>query len=144
MPTTEDINTPRQEGIFRNYPIKASTTLYVGALVAIDATGFAVNGADTAGLIHVGIAQNNGHSLDNSGGSSGDLNVSVDNSSDFLIEFGGTATQADVGVLAYAVNNDSVDLVGVTTNDILVGRIVEFVDATHVWVNQRVATDNDA
>lgn len=141
---TAELNTHRKEGVYRDYPIAASTTLYVGAMVAIDADGYAVNSADTANLRYVGLAQNNGLSYDNSAGADGDLMVRVDADFDFKVAFDGTATQANVGDLVYAVDNQTVDLVGVTTNDILVGRIVAIHNAGWVWINQQVSTDSDA
>jgi hypothetical protein len=42
-----------------------------------------------------------------------------------------------VNDLVYAVDNQTVDLIGVTTNDMVVGRIVEFISATKVRVDIR-------
>ena len=47
----------------------------------------------------------------------------------------GDATVANCGTLVYVVDDQTVSLVGVTTNDVLVGRIVEVVSATTVRVD---------
>lgn len=55
----------------------------------------------------------------------------------FTFVYAGTATIADVNTLVYVVDNQTVDVAGDTTNDVLVGRIVEFVSATKVRVDIR-------
>ena len=122
----------RQEGRVLSFPVEEATTIYEGALVSVNAAGYAVNASDAAndafvGVCHVG--------ADNSGGADG-AGEKVQVWTDGVIDcvYAGTATQANVGDLVYAVDNQTVDVVGDTTNDVLVGKIVEFVTATKVRV----------
>ena len=100
----------------------------------VNAAGYAVNATDTAGGVVVGVAD---ETVDNSAGSVGDLSIKVRRTGVFTFVFAGTATIADVNTLVYVTDNQTVDLVGVTTNDVLVGRILEFVSATKVRVDIR-------
>jgi hypothetical protein len=126
-------STDRQDGTILSFK-QGAEKIPEGALVMVNAAGYAVNATDTAGGVVVGIAD---ETVDNSAGSVGDKSIKVRRSGVFNFVFGGTATIADVNTLVYVVDNQTVDLVGVTTNDVLVGRIVEFVTATKVRVDIR-------
>ena len=126
----------RQDGEVYSFK-QGAEKIWEGALVMVNAAGYAVNATDTAGGVIAGIAD---ETVDNSAGSVGDKSIKLRRKGIFEFVFGGTATIADVNTLVYVVDNATVDLVGVTTNDVLVGRIVEFVTATKVRVdiNDRV------
>lgn len=126
----------RQDGEIYSFK-QGAEKIWEGALVMVNAAGYAVNATDTAGGVIAGIAD---ETVDNSAGSVGDKSIKLRRKGIFTFVFGGTATIADVNTLVYVVDNQTVDLVGVTTNDVLVGRIVEFVTATKVRVdiNDRV------
>ena len=126
-------STDRQDGTILSFK-QGAEKIPEGALVMVNAAGYAVNATDTAGGVVVGIAD---ETVDNSAGSVGDKSIKVRRSGVFTFVFGGTATIADVNTLVYVVDNQTVDLVGVTTNDVLVGRIVEFITATKVRVDIR-------
>lgn len=126
-------STDRQDGEILSFK-QGAEKIPEGALVMINAAGYAVNATDTAGGVLAGVAD---ETVDNSAGSVGDKSIKVRRTGVFNVVFGGTATIADVNTLVYVVDNQTVDLVGVTTNDVLVGRIVEFVTATKVRVDIR-------
>jgi len=105
-----------------------------GAIVSINAAGYAVNGTDAASEIFAGIAD---ESIDNSAGSAGDKRIRVRRNGVYTFIFDGTATIADVNTLVYIKDNETVDIAGDLTNDVLVGRIVEFLTATTVRVDIR-------
>jgi hypothetical protein len=126
-----DRNTEYSLGDTLALPVKASTTIYAGSLVCIDATGYAVPAADTVGLIFVGVAT---AQADNASGAAGDINVVVRRRGRYLLTYDGTATQADVGSLVYAVNDQTVDLTADTTNDILIGIVAKMEDADELWI----------
>ena len=130
MALTEDVL--RTHKIFDTtvIPVKETTTIYKGSLVGVDATGYAIVMADTAGIRFAGVAI---YGVDNSGGSSGDLNVTVDNLKVQKITCSG-ASQAWVGSMMYAVDDDTVALIATTTEDIIVGVCVGYISATQVWV----------
>ena len=126
-------STDRQDGLV--YPFKVGVEkIYEGALVAVNAAGFAVNGGDDASAVVVGIAD---ETIDNSGGSAGDKEIKVRRSGVFTFVAGWSAAQADVNTLVYAVDNQTVDLVGATTNDLLVGRVLEVLSSSKVRVDIR-------
>ena len=130
MALTEDVLRTHKIFDTTSIPVKETTTIYKGSLVGVDATGYAIVMADTAGIRFAGVAIDG---VDNSSGSSGDLNVTVDNLKVQKITCSG-ATQAWVGAMMYAVDDDTVALIATTTNDIIVGVCVGYISATQVWV----------
>ena len=113
------------------YPC-AVDIIFKGTIVAINAAGFLAPAGDTAATFVVGIAEKN---VDNSGGSAGDLSCPV--RSGVVVRLAAedtTMAQTSVGETATAEDDLTVGLAADTTNDISVGRIVEFVSATEVWV----------
>jgi len=69
---TKDRNTPRLQGDDRQGLVAASTTIYAGAMLMRNATGYVVQGQTATGLVGIGRA---GEQVDNSSGSAGDLTV---------------------------------------------------------------------
>ncbi len=120
-------------GEVREFPVIASDIIYKGALVGVDATGFAEPAADTTGLAFLGIAVGK---ADNSSGSSGDINVEVFTIGSFRI-VGVGIVQGDLGKVLYVVDDSSVDD-GAADNFVAVGTLEEFVSATDVWVRLHV------
>ncbi len=115
-----------QEGV-----VAASTKIPAGCIVAINTSGFAVNGADTASFLFGGVAAD---TVDNSAGAAGDEKIALYIEGTFEFAFSGTASQADFGKSVYIVDNATVGLAATTTNDVLVGKICEFVSASKVRV----------
>jgi hypothetical protein len=100
-------------GNSHSYPQKGSTTIYQGALVMMDTSGYARPGAATAGCFGVGRARSNGGlgSWANTG-SDGDETVDVDEG---VFGFDNSAsadeiTSAHVGAVAYIVDDETVAL----------------------------------
>lgn len=112
-------------------PVAASTTIYAGSLVALSA-GYAVPASAALGLVAVGKAE---FDADNASGSAGAINATVvigafrfDNSG------GGDAiAQANVGALAYIVDDQTVALTSNSGARSAAGRILQ-IDSTGVWV----------
>lgn len=131
--TERKASTDRQDGLI--YPfLMGAESIFEGALVAINAAGYAVNAGDDASAVVVGVADN---SVDNSAGAAGDEYIKVRRSGVFTFVAGFSAAQADVNTLCYASDNQTVDLAGNLTNDVLVGRIVEVLSASKVRVDIR-------
>jgi hypothetical protein len=109
----------------------ASTTVYQGSLVVIDADGYIAPATTATGLIGAGVAT---RESDNSGGADGDLNVRF-RSGVFKFVKDGTAipVQADVGNLAYAVDDNTIANTDGTGTRSAVGTIQQ-VDTDGVWV----------
>ena len=131
--TERKASTDRQDGLVLSF-LQGAENIYEGALVAINAAGYAVNAGDDANTVVVGVAD---ETVDNSGGSAGDTSIKVRRTGVFTFVAAWSAAQSDVNTLVYASDNQSVDLVGTTTNDVLVGRIVEVLSSSKVRVDIR-------
>lgn len=113
-------NTPHSDGELLAIDVAASTKVEAGNLVALDADGYLVPAADTAGLTVIGVAD---ETKDNSDGADGDLSCLVRRKKAFLLENSATnaVTQALVGKSVYV--EDSVTVcTSAATNDIVVGK----------------------
>lgn len=90
------------------YPVAASTTIYKGAMVALNAAGFAV---PTSASTQTVIGRSLG-TIDNSTGANGDLTVDVESHSTFDWENLGAdpVVAATVGKLCYAADDQTVAL----------------------------------
>ena len=134
---TKERNTPNAKTDYEIVmPVKASTKIYNGAAVCSSA-GYAVPAADTASLLTMGVAY---ETADNSA-------VAVDGAISVPVRVGcfffdtTAIVAADVGKLCYWTDDHTVDLVGVTAQDIVAGKIMA-VDATFgvlVDLRQKVA-----
>lgn len=119
----------------QSYPVAADAVIYAGAMICIDADGYAIPASDTAGISNVvGIAT---AAHDNTGGADGDVDVVVEYGGAFLIDAAAGIDQTNVGRDAVVVDDQTVTDAAAGTNDIVVGRILEFVDESQnkVWVN---------
>lgn len=109
--------------------MKASITIPKGALVIADANGLADNAADTASTVVLGIAAETVTSA-----ASGSYWIQVEYDAAWL--FAATSiTQAMVGTNMVIVTNNDVDDAAGATNDIVVGKLIEFVSTTSGWVH---------
>jgi Uncharacterized conserved protein (DUF2190) len=120
-----DRATKYRDGIEVEYLVKTNQQIYAGSLVAVDANGLLVPGADTAGLVFVGVA------LENVKGD-GVKKCRVRLKGVFNFFSSGRA-QADVGALVYLADDQTVALTA--TNSIPCGRIAKVDSATSVWID---------
>ena len=126
-----DFEAKRQDGEIIEFPVKASTTIYKGALVTVDtSTGYVVPASDAANRIFVGVAV---EKADNSSGSSGDKTVRVFRTGTFQFNCS-SADQTWVGKKVYASDDNTVALAATTTNDVFVGVVVSYESSTKVKV----------
>lgn len=116
--------------IYFDYPVSASTTIYKGTMVAADADGYLVSGADTANYVIVGVAAEN---VDNSSGSDGDLSCKV-GSGAFYRFAASSIAQTSVALTAYIVDNQTFDET-TPANSIKCGKIVKVESSTDGWVH---------
>lgn len=130
--TTVARDTKSRPGELANYPMAAATTIPLGALVALDASGNAVNASDTAALRVVGRAE---QTVNNASGSAGDLTINVARG---VFLWGNSATQAVTAAYkdkyVYVEDNQTVAIS--TTNFIIAGKVIE-VATEGVWVDTR-------
>ena len=128
---TTDRNTPRREGEVYVYGVAAGAKIYAGALVALDATGYATPGATATTLTAAGRAQ---EQIDNAGGADGDVNVRVRKGVfRFANESGDQVTIADVGANCFMVDDQTVAKTDGTSTRSVAGVVAE-VDSLGVWV----------
>lgn len=131
MALSKDRKIERMEGIQAAFPVKTGATIFGGAMVATDATGYLVRGSDTAGLIFQGFAMDR---YDNAGGQNGDLTAIVRRRG-LLLCLIAAAVQADMGKNVFVADDQTVSLAAGSVNKIFCGVIAGIVDATHVWVD---------
>jgi len=126
---TADRNTPYREGIELDFPVKGSTRIFAGAMVAVDANGYAVPAGNTAGHRFVGVAM---EQVNNTAGADGAALVRVRTAGVF--EFGATSiSQANVGAEMFVVDDQTFDDVD-PGQGIKCGRLVKYVSATKGWL----------
>lgn len=117
-------------GLEQSYKLGAVKVYKGGAVMVNTGTGYAHPGADTASCVFVGIAQSD---VDNSAGSAGAKSVVCEVPA--ICSFAcASADQTWVGTKVYISDDQTVALAGTTSNDVLVGRVVELVSATEVLV----------
>lgn len=121
-----DRRTPYREGTELEFKVAAGARIYAGSLVCVNAAGYAVPGADTAGFKFVGVAR---ESVDNAGG---DKTVIVRRKGVFRFAGAGLAI-TDIGA---SVNvSDDQTIAKSTSNNVACGKIAEFVSATEAGID---------
>lgn len=128
---TEGRNTPERQGALSEHPVAASTKIFEGALVVLDASGNAEPGATATGKTAIGRCEER---ADNSAGSAGDINVKVragifrwNNSSGDAID------RTHIDGTAYIEDDNTVSATDGGSTQSAAGRIVD-VDSDGVWV----------
>jgi hypothetical protein len=111
-------------------PMEEGTTIYSGSLVSVNAAGYAIVAGDTASTVFMGVAAD---TVANTG-ADGAKKIMVYVRGTFEMAFAGTATQASVGITAMVSDGQTVAAAATTTNDIAVGKVVEFISATAVRI----------
>ena len=127
-----DRDTRKKPGILGEGPVADSKTIYGGAAVCFNATGYVTPGDDAANLIFAGIAN---EQKDNSSGSDGDLDVTFERDGLHLMILDTAITQANVGDMVYLVDVQSVDLAANVTENIFCGVIAEYVTTTLAYID---------
>lgn len=105
-----------------------SITIPKGAIVQANASGLAVNATDAAGVTVLGIAAET-----ISSGTGGNDWIAVECDAAWLFA-ASSITQAMVNTDMCVVDNNTVDDAAGPTNDIVVGKLLEFVTTTLGWV----------
>lgn len=110
-------------------PVAASTTINKGDIVCINpSTGGAVQGANTSGLLFVGIAA---EGKDNSAGLLAAKYIKIYTKGLFKMTGASLAITAN-GATMYATGAATVDETG--SNAVIVGKLIKYVSATSGWV----------
>lgn len=124
---TTDVDRAEYDGSQAGFPVAASTKIVMGAGVALNASGYAVNAADTAGLKAIGVCV---VSADNTSGANGDLSVSVRWDRQFLVATASDLTQAALGTELYWTDNNTVGDAGDSTHKVYAGTLAKYVSAS--------------
>jgi hypothetical protein len=117
----QDRDTPmKHESRTLSCKVAAATTIYKGSIVAFNAGGFLVPGADTAGLATAGIADQH---IDNSAGANGDLECVVLKGVAGCRADGTAPTQAEIGRDVMIQDSGNVTTAAAATNNVVAGRL---------------------
>jgi hypothetical protein len=129
---TKDRNTRSRGEKARKIPVPlaATTKIFAGAGVCVNAAGYAVKAGDVAGLISWGRAESQ---MDNLLGAAGDLYLEV--SKGVFAWNASGLTQANIGDQVVWVDDNTVGLAAATTNDVVAG-VLEEIDPVsgEAWV----------
>lgn len=142
--STTDRNTERRSGEELALPVAASTKIYAGIMVALNALGFLVAAADAAALRVTGRSE---QQVDNTGGANGALLCQVRDGV-FLFDnsTGSPVLAADSGKAVFVEDDHTV--ARATTNGVKAGRFIGFggdptgSDPTQCWVDMRVSRNS--
>lgn len=129
---TADRRTPFRTAEDFEFPVAASTLIYAGAIVCINASSLATKGAVSTALKCVGVAQ---ATADNSAGAASAIRVKVRRG---CFRFANSASAdaialADVGADCYIVDDQTVAKTNGSASRSVAGKIRD-VDADGVWV----------
>jgi len=128
--TTTAREARRKDGQVIAYPM-ATVKIPKGALVNINANGYATNSTDAASETFAGVAY---ETVDNSAGNAGDLSIRVETTGTFVfVDGGGNGAQTDVGI-EFKISDNQTVTDAATTNNIKAGIAVESVSATSVRI----------
>lgn len=142
-------NTPYKDGELLPVAVAASTKIEAGKMVGANSAGYAVEGADSASVKILGIAD---ETVDNSSGANGDKTVVIRSGKVFKLDNSASnaVDVADVGSNVFVEDDETVaDVAG--TNGIVAGRCMQ-VASDGVWVqipapagaaNQAASTASD-
>ncbi len=125
MAVTANQLVKRQAGCKRSYPVEASTRIYGGTLVYINAAGYACDVTATGVNAFAGIST---AEADNTSGAAGAIEVEVETDGDFELTGTGFA-QTDVGMPLYADDNYACVLTLGSTS-VRIGTITRYVSST--------------
>lgn len=128
---TGNRNTPRREDrTIEEHPVKGGVEIFAGALVCLDASGWAVPGATATGLIALGRAEKR-----RAAASNGAVTVPIRRGVFCFANSGSTdaITRAEIGDPAYIVDDQTVAKTNGSGTRSAAGTIRD-VDAQGVWV----------
>jgi hypothetical protein len=131
--TTVDRGTQRRDSSQFAFPVAASTKIPGGVIVALNASGLAVNGATATTLKAVGVSE---ALADNSAGAASDIKVNVRRG---CFKFGNSTAGdaialADVGASCYIVDNQTVAKTNGSSTRSVAGTIRDVDADGGVWV----------
>lgn len=132
MALSKDRDTFRRLGDQFSDPVATNAVIHAGALVQLNATGYAVPATATAANATRGVAQ---APVDNTGGADGDKTVGTRRG---VFNFKNSTTtdeitRAEIGADCYVVDDETVAKTDATATRPVAG-VIRDVDASGVWV----------
>ncbi len=128
---TKDRNTKERAGVDFVDPVAAGKTIHAGALVVLNATGYAEPGSTATGLTARGRAED---AADNASGADGDISVRVKKGVFLFANHGADAVdRTHIGSTCYIVDDQTVAATDGTGTRSAAGTVMD-VDADGVWV----------
>ena len=132
MALTQGRMTKRRDGVLFNDPVAASTTLHTGALACLNSEGNLVPGSESAtlkarGVVVEGVANTGSAGAQRCETRAGCFNFKNSASTDLI-------TRADIGGVAYIVDDETVAKTSATNTRSPAGRIAD-VNEDGVWVD---------
>lgn len=134
MALTADRNTKERDGNLFSVPVYRTSKIYAGAIVMMNATGYAVPGAAAAGQVCLGRAEAR---ADNSAGNDGDIDVAVKRGVFLYADTEGFITGANLGSTCYIVDDETVSINSDEGGRSAAGTVVG-VDSDGVWVRMGI------
>lgn len=126
---TKDRNTARRSGDEYSHPVAASTKIFAGSLVALNATGYAAPGSAVATLKSPGRAE---EQVDNSAGANGAKTVTVSKGTFKWANHGtNTLNRTHIGSTCYIEDDQTVG--SSATGKSAAGTVMQ-IDSDGVWV----------
>lgn len=132
MALTKDRMTPIRDGDIIPYAVAAGANIHMGALVAVNASGFLVAGATATGLTYIG--RSDAH-VDNTNGADGDEVAPVRRGKAFLWNNSDAdpVDQSMVGQTCYILDDETVAGTDGTGTRSAAGTVL-VVESAGVWV----------
>lgn len=127
-----------RDGDMLAFPVAIATKIYAGSLVAVNAAGFLVPGADTAGLKFAGVAL---EYVDNTAGQNGDLNCRVRQEGVFNFD-AISITQAMVGSPMFLKSDHEFD--ESSNNGVCCGKLLAYISAIEGEIDIETAVSTPA
>jgi len=132
---TEAQSTPERSGDDMVVGVYTNTRIFAGALVCLNSSGYAIPAADGDGNIVIGRAASTVDNRVNAtgAGDSGVLTIKVRRGV-FGWAAADTVSDANIGDLAYVIDDNHVSATNAGTYAVIAGPIVDY-DGTYVWVD---------
>ena len=130
MALNKDRNTPTREGTDVVHPVAAAKKIYAGALVVLNATGYAEPGSTATTLIAAGRAE---AQVDNSSGADGALTITVRRGVFRFSNHADAVTRTEIGKSCYIVDDQTVAKTSGTSTRSVAGKVIDL-DGSGVWV----------
>jgi len=130
MALNKDRNTPTRDGTDVVHPVAAAKKIYAGALVVLNATGYAEPGSTATTLTAAGRAE---AQVDNSSGADGALTITVRRGVFRFSNHADAVTRTEIGKSCYIVDDQTVAKTSGTSTRSVAGKVIDL-DTSGVWV----------